>query len=1351
MDITSSTSLNIQEDNIQVAVRIRPLNERERKQNARSILSIDQENPNKIWIESKPESKSYIFDCIINSDVQQDEIFEKIGKPQADFCLKGYNSSIFAYGQTGAGKTYTMLGKQGDHRGLQPRVFEYIFNELQKFENSRVKCSYLEIYNEQIMDLLSPSGSTLLVREDQKKGVYIEGLSEEKVTSAQQAIELLNTGARNRHVSATQMNIESSRSHSLFSLTIETKDKDNDGLEKIRCSKFHFVDLAGSERQNLTGAAGQTLKEASNINKSLTVLGCVINSLVEQNQGKQRHIPYRDSRLTFILKDSLGGNSKTFIIAAISDASISFQETLSTLKFAQRAKMIKNKAQLNEENNITDVKVLRLEIKQLKERLEQMREQELNFEKQLKSQMNEKESQDDETIIELKERLRKLNEDCLNNEKEFQKAIHILRQQQENEASKYENIIREMKDQISKQFTSDAQQQIIIHSQQVKLKMLLEKTFPNNYEQGKYDMQFLKDTENLLNDFEEETQFEKSTSGYTSPYDNAQTEQIIIEEQEYSQKDYQTPSSQKDCQSINQQKDQFFLICLNNLMGKIDQSIKSRKEFAEVLQKMGLEYEWNTPEKMRACEQSIDSLRQEYTSQIFNMQQQVQVLRDEKNLYQQEIDKLKTYIGSMEEEIDMKNRELNKMDEKYRELSQQMRQENKQRQSAQMIELVEKIIFLEEEKDKLIRESERQKQSIDMQKQENNSLYNQFQQVQQQFEVLQRKECISCEEIKVLKGQIKEHELRELSHQFKLSNMNNELQDFIEQNTQMLEEAQKWQCIEQTNDQLTKKLEDLQSENTKLADQVEILTESNQFIQNQLEEKSKQHTELERDLQEKENKMQELYKKNKNLQERYDQLQNSYDNIQIDSEENNEILEQNKSLFRRCDNYVVQIEKLTKERDQLQIQVTRKQEQASRFQLKISELQVSQKHLSGALRDAQEKLSQAQNRIQNIKVKAKYIKESEKWVAEAESKLLSKDIEIHYLNSIFQEKVQKCNNICLKINNILDENENLKDIINQLHNEIAKLNNDNFILQETNNRLCEANQNICREKVNILSKLSKYETENLDLSQKFKGLEQTFNNLMISYTALKGENSNLQMASIILNQQRQITAKLETELQIKNDKISDLQAYLDKYTNQIRSLEQDLASTKKELEQFKKQPQASSPQLKEHQVRIDELIAMIGSFEYHCGLASELLDKLEFEKQEQCVLIETFKTQIRAMSASIQLQQSNSFQSYGRKEIHYIEGKKYSKKAKKYKRKYQEALEKNDKLIMQYESQIIKLRINQDEFIQIQKQLEEKETISKKLQEINNELNSKLVMANKIVQQVQQTEYIQFQQVHTNI
>ena len=207
----------------------------------------------------------------------------------------------------------------------------------------------------------------LHVREDLKKGVYVEGLKEELVDSSYETIELLRKGALNRHVGSTHMNIESSRSHSLFTMSIERKTVSN-GTTHVRTSKFHFVDLAGSERQKLTAAVGERLKEAGNINKSLSVLGQVINSLVEIAEGKQRHIRYRDSKLTFILKDSLGGNSKTSLIANISPASSSFSETLSTLEFAQRAKQIKNKASINEDLT-GSVEGLKNEIRQLKEEL----------------------------------------------------------------------------------------------------------------------------------------------------------------------------------------------------------------------------------------------------------------------------------------------------------------------------------------------------------------------------------------------------------------------------------------------------------------------------------------------------------------------------------------------------------------------------------------------------------------------------------------------------------------------------------------------------------------------------------------------------------------------------------------------------------------------------------------------------------------------------------------------------------------------------------------------------------------------------------------------------------------------
>lgn len=207
------------------------------------------------------------------------------------------------------------------------------------------------------------------MREDLKKGVYIEGLNEEIVKSSEETIELLRKGARNRHIGSTEMNFESSRSHSCFSMSIESK-RGAEGLTNVKASKLHFVDLAGSERQKQTAATGERLKEATNINKSLTTLGLVINSLVEVAQGKSRHIPYRDSKLTFLLKDSLGGNSRTCMIAAVSAASTQFQETLSTLKFAQRAKMIKNKASINEESS-GNIEGLRKEIKRLKEELGQ--------------------------------------------------------------------------------------------------------------------------------------------------------------------------------------------------------------------------------------------------------------------------------------------------------------------------------------------------------------------------------------------------------------------------------------------------------------------------------------------------------------------------------------------------------------------------------------------------------------------------------------------------------------------------------------------------------------------------------------------------------------------------------------------------------------------------------------------------------------------------------------------------------------------------------------------------------------------------------------------------------------------
>ncbi|XP_070664320.1 kinesin-like protein KIN-12E isoform X2 [Malus domestica] len=363
--------------NVQVIIRVRPLSSAEISVQGYGKC-VRQESCQTITWTGHPESR-FTFDIVADENVSQEQLFKVAGLPMVDNCMIGYNSCMFAYGQTGSGKTHTMLGdiEGGTRRhsancGMTPRVFEYLFSRIQKEKEAGrdeklkfiCKCSFLEIYNEQILDLLDPSSNNLQIREDIKKGVYVENLKEVEVTSARDVIQQLIQGAANRKVAATNMNHASSRSHSVFTCIIESK-RECQGVAHHRFARLNLVDLAGSERQKSSGAEGERLKEATNINKSLSTLGLVIMNLVNMSNGKSLHVPYRDSKLTFLLQDSLGGNSKTTIIANISPSSCCSLETLSTLKFAQRAKFIKNNAIVNEDAS-GDVIAMRVQIQQLK-------------------------------------------------------------------------------------------------------------------------------------------------------------------------------------------------------------------------------------------------------------------------------------------------------------------------------------------------------------------------------------------------------------------------------------------------------------------------------------------------------------------------------------------------------------------------------------------------------------------------------------------------------------------------------------------------------------------------------------------------------------------------------------------------------------------------------------------------------------------------------------------------------------------------------------------------------------------------------------------------------------------------
>ncbi|KAJ2156307.1 Kinesin-like protein kif15 [Coemansia sp. RSA 552] len=372
-------------DNIQVFMRIRPLSEDEYRRDRSTESAVRMLADNVVSVPSQ-RSENFAFDFVGDEACTQKEVFEAVGKRAVEQCMQGYNGTIFAYGQTGSGKTFTMQGARDEFtgpddelRGLIPRCFEYLFERISEEEarsGGQVKylcrASYIEIYNETIYDLLDPMTRVCAMREDIKRGVFIDGVTEETVQDPNDAYGVFVRGMTNRHVSETSMNRESSRSHSVLVLVIQSLTQVDSGMTEIRESKFSLVDLAGSERQKLANTSGLRLKEAANINKSLSTLGNVINSLVDIGNGKSRHVNYRDSKLTFLLRDSLGGNSVTFIIANVSPAMCNDIETASTLRFAQRAKMIQNKAVVNQDMQ-ANVPQLQAEIQRLKSQIAQLK------------------------------------------------------------------------------------------------------------------------------------------------------------------------------------------------------------------------------------------------------------------------------------------------------------------------------------------------------------------------------------------------------------------------------------------------------------------------------------------------------------------------------------------------------------------------------------------------------------------------------------------------------------------------------------------------------------------------------------------------------------------------------------------------------------------------------------------------------------------------------------------------------------------------------------------------------------------------------------------------------------------
>mmetsp|Transcript_29078 Transcript_29078/g.65812 ORF Transcript_29078/g.65812 Transcript_29078/m.65812 type:complete len:796 (-) Transcript_29078:211-2598(-) len=361
---------------VKVVVRVRPLSSKEIAESREKIVEMDLKRGVAILLKpggSEKDSKDFTYDAVFDEKPSQQQIFDDTALEIVDSVMDGFNGTIFAYGQTGAGKSHTMTGPHNapvELQGLLPRSFTHIFSQIDTMAQSTkylVRGSYLEIYNEEIRDLLSKNPKERCELKDGSSGVYVKDLSAFVVKSVEEMNQVLAAGLANRSVAATNMNEGSSRSHSIFMITIEQCALGADGEGHIRVGKLNMVDLAGSERQSKTGATGDRLKEATKINLSLSALGNVISALVD---GKSSHIPYRDSKLTRLLQDSLGGNTKTVMVANLGPADYNYDETLSTLRYAYRAKSIKNKPKINEDPKDAMIREFQEEIMRLKAELD---------------------------------------------------------------------------------------------------------------------------------------------------------------------------------------------------------------------------------------------------------------------------------------------------------------------------------------------------------------------------------------------------------------------------------------------------------------------------------------------------------------------------------------------------------------------------------------------------------------------------------------------------------------------------------------------------------------------------------------------------------------------------------------------------------------------------------------------------------------------------------------------------------------------------------------------------------------------------------------------------------------------
>ncbi|KAL4463035.1 hypothetical protein ABPG72_002918 [Tetrahymena utriculariae] len=998
---------------IQVTVRIRPLNEKELSENEISCVKVDPNYPNTITLETTSfESKMFCFDYIAHQFTPQQEVFNKVALPAADSCLEGYNGCIFAYGQTGAGKTYTITGASNiesvlntDHRGMLPRVLEYIFQKIKQQQSLSVeylvKCSYLEIYNEHIIDLLSDNGNNLQLREDLKKGVYVEGLTEYVTQNFLQAIEILKTGSGNRHNGATSMNRESSRSHSVFSIILQSKAL-SEGVTHLRYSRFHFVDLAGSERTKQTNAMGERLKEGCNINKSLSILGNVINALVEVDNGRARHIHYRDSKLTFFLKDSLGGNSKTRVIANISPASSAFQETLSTLKFAKRAKLIKNKVQINEDHS-GNVESLNNEIKKLRLENLQFREMLMKGGSMLSFFQSNNSQPQSPSFREQKNNLRMIKDENIKMQETEELCQHYLEQAQELELKMNYNMGK-TKDQlmhlmkyVEKFQQNEYQYRSIIKLQRAKIERV---------EQMLKNKQLTKEqVQEFFNEDREKTQ--KELNDLRELLENQMYCAKLLDENVELQQ--QVEKIQEPGRSIFQQLTNNVDV-LKSIQNKLEQNIEQRIRLQKVVEDLEESKKNASPDRSKKLEFQLTQIEKEHKSAIENLSSELLTQKLKLNEQERMMDQIVEENHKLSKELEQMKLMQEFKQAQHEETVHQLKKliaeksnvtdEKNSELHLRNIDLVEQIKQLQQQNlllNERSKESDKQRQDMAEEKKQAHEKYLKYLEKyneetthlqasiseltsnfnEKEFENLRIKD-------EVIQGNERIRELESNISQAK------QIQDSLQQ-----EIEQKKNQIEQLEEQLIE-LEEADNQRKDLQEEIETLNETLNFRENELEEMKKQKTQLLNQIQELQAAKVQIEEQVQTLQMRIEELESQ------SSEQNNKLLQEKVGEMKKLEDEkgVVELElnqmRKAKEEDSIVIQNKLEQikslEQEKVFvQQKINEISDEKERITQVLEgeinilkekllleddQKQEVINQKQTEIEELRQQVQLLKSS---------------------------------------------------------------------------------------------------------------------------------------------------------------------------------------------------------------------------------------------------------------------------------------------------------------------------------------------------------------------------------------